>query len=93
MLYDQQEKNDYNSAVLAGEDGTVYAPEDGLLISVNCEEEEELTGESTLISYTTRDDTVSIDVSEEDIAAISVGSSAEQRDRFYIPELSANSDL
>ena len=61
----------------AGEEGIVYAPEDGLLISVNCEDEEELIGESTLISYTTRDGTVSIDVSEEDIAAISVGSSVE----------------
>lgn len=71
----QQLLDDFN--VFVGEDGTVYAPEDGLLISVNCEEEEELTGESTLISYTTRDGTVSIDVSEEDIAAISVGSSVE----------------
>ena len=71
----QQLSDDFNAFV--GEDGTVYAPEDGLLISVNCEEEEELTAESTLISYTTRDDTVSIDVSEEDIAAISVGSSVE----------------
>lgn len=61
----------------AGEEGIVYAPEDGLLISVNCEDEEELIGESTLISYTTREDTVSIDVSEEDIASISVGSSVE----------------
>lgn len=71
----QQLLDDFN--VFVGEDGTVYAPEDGLLISVNCEEEEELTGESTLISYTTRDGTVSTDVSEEDIAAISVGSSVE----------------
>ncbi len=71
----QQLLDDFDA--FAGEDGTVYAPEDGLLISVNCEEEEELTGESTLFTYTTRDDTVSIDVSEEDIAAISVGSSVE----------------
>lgn len=71
----QQLLDDFNA--FAGEDGIVYAPEDGLLVSVNCEEEEELTAESTLISYTTRDDTVSIDVSEEDIAAISVGSSVE----------------
>ena len=71
----QQLLDDFDA--FAGEDGTVYAPEDGLLISVNCEEEDELTAESTLISYTTRDDTVSIDVSEEDIAAISVGSSVE----------------
>lgn len=71
----QQLLDDFDA--FAGEDGTVYAPEDGLLISVNCEEEDELTAESTLISYTTRDDTVSIDVSEEDIASISVGSSVE----------------
>ncbi len=71
----QQLLDDFDA--FAGEDGTVYAPEDGLLISVNCEEEDELTAESTLISYTTRDDIVSIDVSEEDIAAISVGSSVE----------------
>ena len=71
----QQLLDDSND--FAGEDGIVYAPEDGLLVSVNCEEEEELTGESTLLAYTTRDDTVSIDVSEEDIAAISVGSSVE----------------
>ena len=71
----QQLLDDFNA--FAGEDGIVYAPEDGLLVSVNCEEEEELTGESTLLAYTTRDDTVSIDVSEEDIAAISVGSSVE----------------
>ena len=71
----QQLLDDFDA--FAGEDGIVYAPEDGLLISVNCEEEEELTGESTLLTYTTRDDTVSIDVSEEDIAAISVGSSVE----------------
>lgn len=71
----QQLLDDFDA--FTGEDGTVYAPEDGLLISVNCEEEDELTAESTLISYTTRDDTVSIDVSEEDIASISVGSSVE----------------
>lgn len=71
----QQLWDDFNAFV--GEDGTVYAPKDSLLISVNCEDEEELTGESVLISYTTREDTVSIDVSEEDIASISVGSSVE----------------
>lgn len=71
----QQLLDDFDA--FTGEDGTVYAPEDGFLISVNCEEEDELTAEITLISYTTRDDTVSIDVSEEDIASISVGSSVE----------------
>lgn len=60
-----------------GDDGVVYAPEEGLLISVNCEEGDELTNESTLIAYSTNEDTVTIDVSEEDIAAISVGSSVD----------------
>ena len=75
--YDELQQLMDDFTAFAGEDGIVYAPESGLLVSVNCEEDQELTSESTLISYTTREDTVSIDVSEEDIASISVGDSVD----------------
>lgn len=58
-----------------GSDNTVYAPEDGLVLGVNYEAEDKLTQTGDILTYSKESDyTVSIDVSEEDIAAISVGS-------------------
>ena len=71
----QQLMDDFEEFV--GSDGVVYAPENGLVISVDCEEGDELTKESTLITYTTQEDTITIDVSEEDVSAIAVGNSVD----------------
>ena len=61
-----------------GEDNCIYAPEDGLVTGVSCEAGDKLTGSVTMLTYAKEDEyTVSIDVSEEDIAAISVGDSVE----------------
>lgn len=59
-----------------GEDGIVYADGNGLVTDVYYEEGDELTQTGSLLSYVKEDDyTVSIDVSEEDIAGISIGDS------------------
>lgn len=61
-----------------GEDNCIYAPEDGLVTGVYCEAGDKLTDSETMLTYAKEDEyTVSIDVSEEDVAAISVGDSVE----------------
>ncbi len=72
-----QEKMDAFKAFV-GEDGRIYAPEDGLITSVSCEAGDKLTDNRAMITYAKENEyTVSIDVSEEDVAAISVGDSVE----------------
>ncbi len=57
-----------------GEDNVIYASEAGLVTSVNYEAGDDLQIEGSMLTYSKADEyTVSIDVSEEDIAAISVG--------------------
>lgn len=59
-----------------GEDGIVYADGDGLVTAVYYEAGDELVQTGALLSYVKETDyTVSIDVSEEDIADISIGDS------------------
>lgn len=61
-----------------GEDNCIYAPEDGLVTGVSCEIGDTLTGSVAMLTYAKEDEyTVSIDVSEEDVAAVSVGDSVE----------------
>lgn len=61
-----------------GEDGIVCADGDGLVTAVYYEAGDELTAEGPLLSYVKETDyTVSIDVSEEDIADISIGDSVQ----------------
>ena len=72
-----QEKMDAFKAFV-GEDGRIYAPEDGLITSVSCEAGDKLTDNRVMITYAKENEyTVRIDVSEEDVAAISVGDSVE----------------
>lgn len=57
-------------------DGTVYAEGSGMITELGYEEEDYLINAGTLISYAAEaDKTVSVDVSEEDVVAISVGDS------------------
>lgn len=57
-----------------GEDGIVYADQDGMVTAVSYEEGDELTQTGTMLTYVQEDSyTVSVDVSEEDIAGISIG--------------------
>lgn len=60
----------------AGKDGTVYADGDGMVTDIFYEEGDELLQTGSMLSYVKEDAyTVSVDVSEEDIADISIGDS------------------
>ena len=57
-----------------GKDNIVYASEDGLVTSVSYEAGDDLQNTGAMLTYSKEDEyTVSIDVSEEDVAAVSVG--------------------
>lgn len=57
-----------------GEDNIIYAKEAGLVVNVVYEAGDELEVTGVMLSYATEDNyTVSIDVSEEDIAAVKIG--------------------
>ena len=57
-----------------GEDNRIYAPEDGLVTGVSYEAGDKLTDSRAMLTYAKENEyTVNIDVSEEDVAAISVG--------------------
>lgn len=57
-----------------GTDNTIYAPEDGLVIEVSYAAGDELTETGAMLTYAKADEyTVSISISEEDIAAVTVG--------------------
>lgn len=59
-----------------GDDGVIYADGAGLVTAVAYEEGDELVRTGTMLSYVKEADyTVSVDVSEEDIAGISIGDS------------------
>ncbi len=61
-----------------GEDNCICAPEDGLVTSVSYEAGDKLTDNRAMLTYAKENEyTVNIDVSEEDVAAISVGDSVE----------------
>lgn len=68
-----QEKLDALNAFV-GEDGIVYAPESGMAAEIYYEAQDKITQTGTLLTYVKTDAyTVSVDVSEEDIAGISIG--------------------
>ena len=57
-----------------GEDNRIYAPEDGLVTGVSSEAGDKLKDIGAMLTYAKENEyTVNIDVSEEDVAAISVG--------------------
>ncbi len=61
-----------------GEDNRIYAPEDGLVTGVSYEAGDKLTDTRAMLTYAKENEyTVNIDVSEEDVAAISVGEHVE----------------
>ncbi|MDO4302742.1 MAG: HlyD family efflux transporter periplasmic adaptor subunit [Bacillota bacterium] len=57
-----------------GEDNQIYASESGLVINVMYEAGDDLEEAGIMLTYATEDNyTISIDVSEEDVAAVAVG--------------------
>lgn len=57
-----------------GEDNMIYAPENGLVTGVSYEAGDDLKTTGAMLTYSRENDyTVSIDVSEEDVAAVAVG--------------------
>ncbi|MBQ8596791.1 MAG: HlyD family efflux transporter periplasmic adaptor subunit, partial [Lachnospiraceae bacterium] len=57
-----------------GENNQIIATESGLVTNVNYEAEDTLVNTGTMLTYVKEDEyTVSIDVSEEDVAAITIG--------------------
>ena len=61
-----------------GEDNRIYAPEDGLVTGVSSEAGDKLKDIGAMLTYAKENEyTVNIDVSEEDVAAISVGEHVE----------------
>lgn len=71
-----------------GEDGIVYADGDGLVTNIYYEEGDDLVQTGVLLSYVKEDAyTVSVDVSEEDIAGISIGDSVRIEFAAYPEEI------
>lgn len=67
-----------------GKDNRIYAPEDGLVTGVSYEAGDKLTDAGAMLTYAKENEyTVNIDVSEEDVAAISVGDYVELSFRAY----------
>lgn len=61
-----------------GEDGVIRATEEGLVTEVGYEDGDRLTQTGTVVAYVTpMDMTISVDVTQEDVVALSVGNSVE----------------
>lgn len=72
--YDEMRARTDAFEAFVGKENRIIAPEDGLVTSVNYEEEDYLIYTGDMLTYVTEDEyTISIDVSEEDIAAITIG--------------------
>ena len=72
----QSNLDDFNTFI--GEDDMVYAPEDGIITAVNYTVDDEIISTGALASYSTgTEDTLSVDVAEEDVPYINVGDSVE----------------
>lgn len=72
----QSNLRDFNSFI--GENDIVYAPEDGMITAVNYEVDDEIVTTGALASYSTgTEDTLSVDVAEEDVPYINVGDNVE----------------
>ena len=68
----KEKLDDLNAFV--GEDGIVYAPGNGMVTDIYYESQDKITQTGTLLTYVKTDDyTISADVSEEDIAGVSIG--------------------
>ena len=75
---EEAEENRKELDAFVGDDGIIYADSAGLVTNVYYEEGDELTVPGAMISYVKEGAcTVTVDVSEEDIAAISVGNKAD----------------
>lgn len=74
--YEEAQKLLADLEEFVGEDGIVYADGSGMVTNIYYEEGDDLVRTGSLLSYVKEDAyTVSIDVSEEDIADISIGDS------------------
>ena len=72
--FDELQKQMDEFEAFVGDDNIIYASENGLVTGVNYEAGDILRTEGIMLTYSKGDEyTVSIDVSEEDIAAVSVG--------------------
>ena len=70
----QAELEEFDAFV--GSNNTVCATEDGKIISILFEEEDEIISTGNLITYTTgKEDTIQVDLAEEDVVDIQVGDS------------------
>ena len=70
----EKEENMQTFLEFVGEDGVIYAAEDGLVSSVSYEAGDQLIRTGDILSYVREDAyEVTIDVSEEDISAVAIG--------------------
>ena len=71
---DQAQKRLDDFEAFVGEDGILYAAENGIVTEVSCEAGQTLNREQTLVAYAKPDEmTISVDVTQEDIINLSVG--------------------
>ena len=76
--YEQAEESLTKYQTFTGEDGIIYATESGMVTAISYEAGDELITTGDVISYVKTDDyTITVDVSEEDIASISIGDEVE----------------
>ncbi len=74
----EREKQQEAFEDLVGEDGIVYAPKEGKLVSVGVSVGDELTKEKTMVSYVCADAlSISVNVTEEDVVSLSIGESVD----------------
>lgn len=71
-------------ADFAGEDGILYAEEEGIITEVGYEAGDRLTGTGTVVAYASLGDmTITVDVTQEDVVSLEVGSKVEIRFNAY----------
>ena len=71
---DQAQKRLDDFEAFVGEDGILYAAENGIVTEVSCKAGQTLNREQTLVAYAKPDEmTISVDVTQEDIINLSVG--------------------
>ena len=70
-----------------GEDNTIYAPESGVITTLNYENGDELIATGAIFSYATgTEDTITVDVAEEDVVDIRVQDTVEIQFSAYPEE-------
>ena len=86
--YEQAAQTLSDLEAFVGEDGIVYADGDGLVTNLYYEEGDQLVQTGTLLSYAKADNySVTVDVSEEDIADIAIGDSVRVEFSAYPDEI------